>query len=205
MFCATAWLLLSLMSAKGPHRQGIAKTCNKNLKFANLPLPDFSMVTNAAEHSHGALQKRKKSLPFYVLQHYPATSHYIHHGLPSQVLKNSLGHSDLSYFVILSFSLTTQVLQAASLDQVILWRLSPFVLYLSFAFSQVLGGSLKSNLATTCFFKQLKVLLKLHLKKIWFDISSTKIFNPEGQHFIKHQILVVYNEGFKRQKLILLH
>lgn len=37
------------MSVKGPHTQGTAKTCNKNLKFANLPLPDFSMATNASQ------------------------------------------------------------------------------------------------------------------------------------------------------------
>lgn len=97
------------------------------------------------QNAYGVLQKGKKSLHFYLLQHYPATRHYKHHAFPSQVLKNSLGHFDLSCFVILSFSLTSQVLQAASLDQVILWRLSPFVLYLPFTFSQVLRGNLSFN------------------------------------------------------------
>lgn len=130
MLHETAQLLLNLMSVKGPQREETAKTCNKNLKFANLPLPDFSMATNASlKLIRGPPEE--KSLHFYLLQHYPATRYYKHHAFPSQVLKNSLGHFDLSYFVILSFSLPSQVLQAASLDQVILWRLSPFVLYLS--------------------------------------------------------------------------
>lgn len=83
------------------------------------------------QNSYGVLQKRKKSSHFYLLQHHPTTRHYKHHPFPSQVLKNSFGHFVLSYFVILSFSLTSQVLQAASLEQVILWRFSPFILYLS--------------------------------------------------------------------------
>lgn len=40
--------MLNHISAKGPHTQGTAKTRNKNLKSANLLLPDLSMATNAS-------------------------------------------------------------------------------------------------------------------------------------------------------------
>lgn len=111
-------------------------------KTWNLPICHSQTSTwpqMPVQKSYGVLQKGKKSLLFYLLQHYPATRHYKHHAFPPQVLKDSLRHFDLSYFVILSFSLTSQVLQAASLDRVILWKLSPFVFYLPFTFSQVLG------------------------------------------------------------------
>lgn len=186
------------MNVKGPHTQGLLKHATKAWRndALNLSLPDFSIATNATLIFIWSPPEEKQFFALLPVAAYPTARHYTHQAFPSQIRKNSLVHFDLSYFMILSFSVTSQVLHPSSSEQIILWKLSFFALYSPFSFSWV-----------CCFspLMEFKIQLSWHNAEhhcpgiccsLKYSLHSINIFSCSqlSWHFLFHHVNKIYDD-----------